>query len=77
VGAGLDAVCGWVWVCGLRSLTSDGKSSSLSANEATLIADGSRGNLSFRKTQIALASDQMLELELPPRGGFVLFENAQ
>jgi alpha-glucosidase len=40
---------------------------------ATLISDGDGGNLSFRKQNVALQGKKQLEIELRPRGGFVLF----
>ena len=42
-------------------------------DEATLISDGAGGNLSLRKTPLSVSYDKTLELDLAPRGGFVLF----
>jgi hypothetical protein len=38
----------------------------------TLITDGGSGNLSFRQTPVQLSAGKKLEINLPPRGGFVL-----
>ena len=38
----------------------------------TLIADGEGGNLSFRRETVRLDPDMRLNVQLPPRGGFVL-----
>ena len=39
---------------------------------ATLISDGSGGNLSFRRQTVRLGADKILRITLQPRGGFVL-----
>jgi alpha-glucosidase len=45
--------------------------SRLRVRSGTLIADGDKGNLSFRQETLHLSSDRKLEVALPPRGGFV------
>ncbi|HXD22165.1 MAG TPA: beta-L-arabinofuranosidase domain-containing protein [Gemmatimonadaceae bacterium] len=38
----------------------------------TLISDGARGNLSFRREAVQLTAQKTLDITVPPRGGFVL-----